>query len=74
MIMSETERGRRHVPHPLVEQRVGTQWVQVGVSPRQLEEAVRPFGYTVACVRVRGCLHLKSAATALRSDSASASR
>ena len=32
---------------------------------RQLAEAVRPFGYTVACASVRGCLHLKSAVTAL---------
>jgi dimethylargininase len=28
---------------------------------RQLAEAVEPFGYTVIPVRVRGCLHLKSA-------------
>lgn len=30
---------------------------------RQLAAAVRPFGYTVECVRVGGCLHLKSAVT-----------
>jgi dimethylargininase len=32
---------------------------------RQLAAAAQPFGYTVRCARVRGCLHLKSAATAL---------
>jgi len=30
---------------------------------RQLSNAAAPFGYTVECVRVAGCLHLKSAAT-----------
>jgi dimethylargininase len=30
---------------------------------RQLAAAVTPFGYTVECVRVSGCLHLKSAVT-----------
>lgn len=44
----------------------------VGVSARtnwaaidQLAIAVEPFGYTVTAVVVEGCLHLKSAATAL---------
>ena len=32
---------------------------------RQLARFVQPFGYTVRCLRVRGCLHLKSAVTAL---------
>ena len=32
---------------------------------RQLARVVQPFGYTVRCLRVRGCLHLKSAVTAL---------
>lgn len=32
---------------------------------RQLAAAVRPFGYTVEGLRVTGCLHLKSAATAI---------
>jgi dimethylargininase len=31
---------------------------------RQLEQAIAPFGYRVTRVRVRECLHLKSAATA----------
>jgi dimethylargininase len=31
----------------------------------QLGELVRPYGYTVAPVEVQGCLHLKSAVTAL---------
>ncbi len=42
----------------------------VGVSSRsnaaaivQLQQLVAPFGYTVAAVEVRGCLHLKSAVT-----------
>jgi dimethylargininase len=46
--------------------------IYVGISTRtntegarQLADAATPFGYTVHCVRVRGCLHLKSAATAL---------
>jgi dimethylargininase len=30
---------------------------------RQLARFVQPFGYTVRCIRVRGCLHLKSAVT-----------
>src|SRR5690606_21171886 len=49
--------------------RVG-QRIYVGLSTRtneegarQLAAAVAPFGYTVTCVRVGGCLHLKSAAT-----------
>ena len=44
----------------------------VGLSARTdahglaaLEEAVRPFGYEVTPVAVRGCLHLKSAATSM---------
>lgn len=44
----------------------------VGRTPRtnddgiaQLAEAVRPFGYAVTPVEVQGCLHLKSAVTAL---------
>jgi dimethylargininase len=32
---------------------------------RQLSKMVNPFGYTVESVRVRGCLHLKSAVTAI---------
>jgi dimethylargininase len=32
---------------------------------RQLARFVQPFGYTVRCLRVRRCLHLKSAVTAL---------
>jgi dimethylargininase len=32
---------------------------------RQLAAAAAPFGYTVECVRVAGCLHLKSAITSL---------
>lgn len=46
--------------------------VYVGVSSRtnisgakQLDEMLAPLGYTVECITVRGCLHLKSAATAL---------
>lgn len=46
--------------------------VLVGLSTRtnadavkQLAERLAPFGYTVEEVRVRGCLHLKSAATAV---------
>ena len=35
---------------------------------RQLAAAVAPFGYTVECVRVGGCLHLKSAVTAVADD------
>ena len=35
------------------------------VGARQLARFVQPFGYTVRCLRVRGCLHLKSAVTAL---------
>jgi dimethylargininase len=44
----------------------------VGISTRTNEEAarqlglfVKPFGYTVRCIQVRGCLHLKSAVSAL---------
>jgi dimethylargininase len=33
-----------------------------------LEEMVRPFGYRVVPVRVRGCLHLKSSCTVLDDD------
>ena len=32
---------------------------------RRLASAIAPFGYTVQCVRVDGCLHLKSAITAV---------
>ena len=32
---------------------------------RQLAAILAPFGYTVRCARVRGCLHLKSAVTEL---------
>jgi dimethylargininase len=46
--------------------------IYVGLSSRTNEEGARqlaaaaaPFGYTVECVRVSGCLHLKSAATAV---------
>jgi dimethylargininase len=34
----------------------------------QLRQALTPFGYTVTDTVVRGCLHLKSAATALADD------
>ena len=34
----------------------------------QLQEAVRPFGYRVVPVRLTGCLHLKTAVTALAPD------
>ena len=46
--------------------------IYVGISSRTNEEGARqlaaaaaPFGYTVECVRVSGCLHLKSAITSL---------
>jgi dimethylargininase len=46
--------------------------IYVGISSRtneegaqQLAAAVAPFGYTVECVRIGGCLHLKSAITAV---------
>lgn len=46
--------------------------IYVGMSSRTNEEGARqlaaaaaPFGYTVECVRVDGCLHLKSAITAI---------
>lgn len=49
--------------------------VYVGISSRtniagakQLEQMLAPMGYTVECITVRGCLHLKSAATALDGD------
>src|SRR5438876_7722521 len=49
--------------------------VFVGLSTRtndeaaaQLRSALEPFGYAVRTVIVRGCLHLKSAATALAAD------
>jgi dimethylargininase len=49
--------------------------VYVGLSTRTNEDGVRqirrilvPFGYTVSAVEVRGCLHLKSAVTALADD------
>ena len=35
---------------------------------RQLAGHVAPFGYAVECVQTAGCLHLKSAATAVDSD------
>ena len=47
----------------------------VGISSRtneaglaQLRQALAPFGYSVEGVRVTGCLHLKSAVTAVRED------
>lgn len=46
--------------------------IYVGISTRtnvegarQLATAVSALGYTLRCIRVRGCLHLKSAVTAL---------
>lgn len=46
--------------------------VLVGLSTRtnragiaQLHEALAPFGYSIEAVQVRGCLHLKSACTAI---------
>ena len=49
--------------------------IYVGLSSRTNEDAaaqlarlVQPFGYVVRCVRTRGCLHLKSAVTALPGD------
>ena len=46
--------------------------IYVGISTRtnaegarQLADAAGPFGYSLRCVRVRGCLHLKSAVTAV---------
>jgi dimethylargininase len=46
--------------------------IYVGISSRtneqgarQLAAAAAPFGYTVECVRVSGCLHLKSAITSI---------
>jgi dimethylargininase len=36
---------------------------------RQLERALAPFGYRVVSVDVRGCLHLKSAVTAISDSS-----
>lgn len=46
--------------------------IYVGISTRtnvegarQLADAVSAFGYTLRCIRVRGCLHLKSAVTRL---------
>ena len=35
---------------------------------RQLARHVEPFGYGVECIRTAGCLHLKSAATAVDSN------
>jgi len=53
---------------------VGRQ-VFVGLSPRtnpagiaQLQDLLEPWGYTVKSVPVRGCLHLKSAATLVATD------
>jgi dimethylargininase len=47
----------------------------VGIGPRtnadgiaQLRAILAPLGYTVNAVRYRGCLHLKSAATAIAID------
>jgi len=49
--------------------------VYVGLSSRtndeavrQLDEALRPYGYTVCAVVLHDCLHLKSAVTALDDD------
>ena len=54
--------------------RVG-QRLFVGISARttkeavrQIEDAVKPFGYSVQSVEVRECLHLKSAVTAVADD------
>lgn len=54
--------------------RVGRR-VFVGRTPRsdeagrrQLRERLAPYGYEVVDVEVRGCLHLKTAVTALRDD------
>src|SRR6185295_1058593 len=38
----------------------------VGVA--QMHQALAPHGYTVGAVKVRGCLHLKSAVTAVADD------
>jgi dimethylargininase len=40
----------------------------------QLGEILRPFGYTVEAVEVRGCLHLKSACTYIGRDTILANR
>jgi dimethylargininase len=49
--------------------------VFVGISPRtnaagieQLTDILRPFGYTVDSVELRGCMHLKSGCSALADD------
>jgi dimethylargininase len=49
--------------------------VYVGLSTRtnaagvaQLHQALAPYGYTVCAITVRGCLHLKSAVTAVGDD------
>ena len=49
--------------------------IYVGISSRtneqaarQLADIVRPYGYAVECTAVRGCLHLKSAVTAIEDD------
>jgi dimethylargininase len=51
--------------------------IYVGISSRTNEEGARqlaaaaaPFGYTVECVRVSGCLHLKSAITSIGDSTA----
>jgi dimethylargininase len=35
---------------------------------RQLDDALKPFGYRLVTVAVNGCLHLKSAVTAIDDD------
>lgn len=37
-------------------------------AARQLEALLRPLGYTIAAVEVRGCLHLKTGVTAAADD------
>ena len=60
--------------------RVGKR-IFVGVSPRtnmagigQLAEVAKPLGYTVDAIRLRGCLHLKSACTMLAENAILARR
>jgi dimethylargininase len=59
----------------------GGKTLYVGVSARsnaegiaQLAEIVRPFGYNVKAVEVRGCLHLKSGCTYLGAGTVLANR
>ena len=53
----------------------------VGVSPRsnregaeQLAELIRPYGYRVVPVKVKGCMHLKSACCSIGDDTVLANR